>query len=177
MIRRPRRSLAATLVALVGLALCALVATSAIQLLVHQKPVLDYHAAATRLHDLHWNELPVVIAGAVLAALGLVLLLTAVLPGRALVLPLQGGGGTSAPLDSGAARRGMTNTLRAAAESIDGVGSAKLKLGRRKLKARITPDRLAGDELGRQVTAALDEQLDRIAPARRPATRVKIGRS
>ncbi|KAA9166306.1 hypothetical protein FPZ12_001690 [Amycolatopsis acidicola] len=176
MIRRPRRALAASLTALVGLALCALVATSAIQLLVHEKPVLDYHAAAARLHDLHWTSTPVRIAGIVLAVLGLALLLAALLPGRALVLPLQEDGSTSAPLTSGARRHGMTRTLRASAESLDGVGSAKVGLRRRKLKARIKPDRLATPELGGQVTTALEEQLDRIGPAKRPRTKVKIGR-
>ncbi|GAB2997208.1 DUF6286 domain-containing protein [Amycolatopsis acidiphila] len=172
MIRRSRRSLAATVVALVGLAACALVATSAIQLLLHKTPVLDYTRAANAAHDTNWSELPVVIGGAVLAALGLALLLPAVLPGRPLVLPLRE---TGAPLISGAGTRGMAAVLRSAAESVEGVAAVKLKLRRKTVTARVDAGRLAPEDLGEQVRAALEDQLGRIDPATRPHVRVHIG--
>lgn len=177
MIRRSRRSLPATVVALLGLVICALVATSAIQLLLHKPPVLDYARAARALHDTQWHELPVVIGGAILGVLGLALLLSAVLPGRALVLPLQGGRSTSDPLISGARSRSMGAVLRSAGESVEGVGAVQVKLGRKKVKAKVTAGRLAPEDLADRVHAALEGQLDRIAPDTRPRTRVKIRRS
>lgn len=171
MIRHSRRSLAATVVALVGLAVCALVATSAIQLLLHKTPVLDYTRAATAAADTHWSELPVVIGGAVLAVLGLALLLPAVLPGRPRVIPLQGTGGA---LISGAGTRSMAAVLRSAAESVEGVGAVKLKLRRKRVTAKVAPSRRAPADLDEHVRVALNEQLDRIEPEPRPRTRVRI---
>ncbi|GHF33854.1 hypothetical protein FHX82_005335 [Amycolatopsis bartoniae] len=169
MIRRSRRSLPATVVALVGLALCALVATSAVQLLLHKSPVLDYARAAGFAHRTQWSDLPVVIGGGVLAALGLLLLAGALLPGRALVLPL---GDERVPAGAGA--RSMAAVLRSAAESVEGVDSAKLKLRRKKVTARVAATRLASEDLAERVRAALEDQLDRIGPAVRPSTRVRI---
>ena len=168
MIRRSRRSLPATVVALVGLALCALVATSAVQLLLHKPPVLDYARAASAANRTQWSDLPVVLGGAVLAALGLLLLAGALLPGRALVLPLR-----EDRVPAGAGTRGMAAVLRSAAESVEGVDTAKLKLRRKKVTATIAAGRLAPQDLEEQVRAALEDQLDRIGPAVRPRTRVR----
>lgn len=172
MIRRSRRSLPATCVALVGLALCALVATSAVQILLHKPPVLDYARAADWAHDTHWTSLAVVIGGAVLVVLGLVLLLAAVLPGKALVLPLQEGG--DAPLSSGVRSRSTAAVLRSAVESVEGVGALKIKLRRKKVTANVIAGRLAPEDLAGQVESALAEQLDRIGPQRRPRVRVRV---
>jgi len=173
-IRRSRRSLPATIVALVGLAVCALVATSAIQLLVNERPVLDYQRIADYVHGLDWRALPVVITGSALAFFGLVLLLAAVLPGRALVLPLQGGGGTSV---AGASRRGMRAALQASAVAVDGVESVRLKYRRRKVTAKVTAARTAPEDLGAQVDEAMIAQLDRIGPQRRPRVHTRIRRA
>ncbi|NKQ52136.1 hypothetical protein HFP15_04490 [Amycolatopsis sp. K13G38] len=173
MIRRSRRSLPATIVALAGLAVCALVATSAIQLLINERPVLDYRRIAEYVHGLDWTALPVVIAGSALAFFGLVLFLAAVLPGRALVLPLQEGGGASI---AGASRRGIRAALQASAVAVDGVAAVRLKYRRRKVKAKITPTRTAPDDLGARVDEAVIAQLDRIGPQRRPRVHTKIGR-
>ncbi|WP_116100787.1 DUF6286 domain-containing protein [Amycolatopsis thermalba] len=172
MIRRSRRSLAATLVALAGLIACALVATSAVQLLLGERPVLDYDAVAAGLDATRWEALPVAIGGGVLAAVGLVVLLAAVLPGRALVLPLSGGG--SAPVKAGASRRSITGSLRSAAESADGVEAAKVRLRWRSVTAKVRGSRLAADDVATQVRRAMEDQLDRIAPARRPRVKVRV---
>jgi hypothetical protein len=172
MIRRSRRSLAAGLVAIVGLALCALVATSAIQLLLNKPPVLDYQRAANWAHSTQWTSIAVVIGGAVLAFAGLVLLLAAIVPGKALVLPLQGSGNTA--LTSGVRRRSTAAVLRSAAESVEGVDALKLKVRRRKVAAKVAANRFGAENLQAQVESALSEQLDRIDPRRRPRVRVKV---
>ncbi|ROS44948.1 DUF6286 domain-containing protein [Amycolatopsis thermoflava] len=175
MIRRSRRSLLASVVALAGVVACALVATSAVQLLLGERPVLDYDAVAARLHATRWEALPVAIGGGVLAALGLLVLLAAVLPGRALVLPLSGG--SSAPVKAGASRRSITGSLRSAAESADGVESAKVRLRRRSVTAKVRGSRLAADDVASQVRRAVEDQLDRIGPARRPRVKVHVRRT
>lgn len=172
MIRRSRRSLPATCVALVGLAVCALVATSAIQILLHKAPVLDYQRAANWAHSTQWTSVVVVIGGAVLAFLGLVLLLAAILPGKALVVPLRESGTTA--LTSGVGTRSTAAVLRSAAESIEGVDALKLKVRRKKVTARVAAGRFGAEDLQSQVESALSEQIDRIGQQPRPRVRVTV---
>lgn len=171
MIRRPRRGLPATLTALALLAASVLVATSAIQLLAGGQPVLDYAAFAEALNSTTWNDVVVAVVGALAAVLGLVLLLAVVTPGKATVLPLSD---DPADLDSGVSRHSMLRDLRAAANSADGVTSAKVKLRGRKLTAKVRTDRTAANTVADSVGTALRWRLDQISPATKPALRVRI---
>jgi hypothetical protein len=148
------------------------VATSAIQLLLGVPPLLSYDSAARTLHELTWNELPVAIGGGVLAVLGLVLLLLAVLPGRPVVLPLAGEEGST--LDSGANRRSLRGDLRSTAASVDGVSGAKLRLRRGRARVRVITNRTNSDGLADSVRAAVEQRLDELTPARRPRVRVRV---
>lgn len=172
MIRRPRRGVPATLVSLVLLAVCTIVAISAIQLLLGKPPLLSYDAAAAVLHEWTWTELPVAIGGGVLAVLGLVLLLLAVLPGRAVVLPLAGG--DESTLDAGANCRSLRGDLRFTAASVDGVSGAKLRLRGRRALVRVTTNRTNSDGLASSVRAAVEQRLDELTPERRPRVRVRV---
>ena len=89
MIRRPRRSLPAALLALVLLAAAVLVALSCIQLLLHQNPLIPFDALAEYAANLRWNDPVSIAAGVVAAVLGLILLAAALLPGKPTVLPLS----------------------------------------------------------------------------------------
>ncbi|WP_158889044.1 DUF6286 domain-containing protein [Amycolatopsis anabasis] len=171
MIRRSRRSLPATLTALAVLAVCVLVATGAIQMLAGQRPLISYAAIAHALHGARWSDLAVGVSGGGAALLGLVVLLGAVLPGKATVLPLSDEG---VGLDSGASRRSVRRTLRAAASSVDGVRVSRLALRRRKVTATVRTDRATTEGLPDAVRAALEHRLDQIAPATRPTVRVKV---
>ncbi|WP_410652633.1 DUF6286 domain-containing protein [Amycolatopsis sp. cmx-4-54] len=166
--RRPRRSVPATLTAVVLLAACAFVAVIAIQLLLGQKPWVSYESVAGTLHGARWNDLVPAIAGGGAALLGLVLLLIAILPGRLTVLPLEG------ELDSGASRRSYRSTLTTAASTVDGVAGAKVKLKRRKVFAKVSTGRTVTDGLADAVRAAIEHRLDQIAPAARPAVKIKV---
>lgn len=166
--RRPRRSLPATLTALVILAACVLTAVVAIQLIVHRRPWISYQRIAEALHGAHWNDLiPALAAGAV-ALVGLVLLAAAVLPGKLTVLPLEG------KFNSGASRRSYRNSLRAAASSVDGVDTAKLKLKARTVTAVVRTNRTTTDGIADAVRDAVDHRLDQVSPAARPKTKVTI---
>ncbi|SDW62743.1 hypothetical protein SAMN05421504_1011090 [Amycolatopsis xylanica] len=165
--RRPRRSLPATLTALGLLAMCALVAIVSIQLIVGERPWVDYRVV-TRVR---WNELVPVIAGGIAALLGLLLLLAAVLPGRLTVFPLRG---DESGIDSGASRRSYRSTLRAAASGVDGVSSAKLKIGRRQVAAVVSTERTVTDGLADAVRSALDQRLAQIGPVEQPTVKVRV---
>jgi uncharacterized protein DUF6286 len=166
--RRPRRSAPATLSALVILAGCVLAAAVSIQLLLGERPWISYAAVTGWLNGQRWTDLIPAVAGGVAALLGLVLLLAAVLPGRARVLPLRG------DLDSGASRRSYRSTLRAAASTVDGVSGAKLKLGRRRVKAVVTTARTSTDGLADAVRTAVERRIGQIDPVTPPAVKVRL---
>ncbi|RZQ64609.1 DUF6286 domain-containing protein [Amycolatopsis suaedae] len=165
--RRPRRRVPSTLTALALLAACVVVAAVAIQLILGQPQWIDYDRVATTLHGLRWNDPLTAVAGGLLALLGLVLLLAAVLPGRLIVIPLDG------DPDSGASRRGYRNTLRAAA-AVDGVSALKLRVRRRRIKAVVRTNRGTTAGLDEAVRAGLERRLDQIRPSTRPALTVNV---
>lgn len=166
--RRPRRSVPATLTALVLTAAGALAAVVAVQMILGERAWLDYGAVARRLSTLRWAELPVVITGAAVAVLGLLLLAGAVLPGKPVVLPLRG------EPDAGASRRSFRSTLRAAAARVDGVDEVKVKLRRRSVRIRVRSRRTRPDGIADSVRAAVAARLDRIGPLRRPDVKVRL---
>ncbi|WP_410596129.1 DUF6286 domain-containing protein [Amycolatopsis sp. lyj-23] len=166
--RRPRRSTPALVIALVLLAVCVLVAVSAVQLILGERPWVSYDTVAATLHQLRWTDVLPAVAGGVLAVVGLVLLLAAVLPGAATVLPVDG------LFDSGVARGSYRSTLQAAAAGVDGVSGARVKLRSRRVKVRVNTTRTRPDGLGDAVRAAVTGRLDRIAPATRPTVAVRV---
>ncbi|MDT8910021.1 DUF6286 domain-containing protein [Amycolatopsis sp. PS_44_ISF1] len=166
--RRPRRSVPATLTALVILAVCVFAAAVSIQLIIGEKPWISYAAVTGWLHDRHWTDPIPGIAGGVAALLGLILLLAAVLPGKATVLPLRG------DLDSGASRRSYRSTLRTAASSVEGVSGAKVKLGGRRVKAVVTTARTNTDGLAEAVRTAVEQRVGQIDPVTPPAVKVRL---
>ncbi|WP_027929049.1 DUF6286 domain-containing protein [Amycolatopsis thermoflava] len=173
--RRPRRCVPATLVALVLLAASVLVTITALQMLLHAHAWIDYGWAAHALHDLRWADTTVLLAGLIVAAMGVLLVLCAFVPGPRTVLSLAA---DDTNIDSGASRRSYRSTLRAAAE-VDGVKQVKLKLRDRSVKALVHTERTNTAGLAETVEQAVAHRLDQIAPAPRPAvnTRVKAARS
>ncbi|MEU7788977.1 DUF6286 domain-containing protein [Amycolatopsis sp. NPDC049159] len=167
--RRPRRSLAATLTALVLLAGCVLVAVVAVQLILGKRPWISVEAVASWLHGQRWTDLLPAAAGGIAALLGLVLLLAAALPGAATVLPVEGG-----PFEAGVARAGYRSTLRAAAAAVDGASAAAVKLTARRVKVRVTTARTRPDGLADAVREAVGHRLDQIRPANRPTVSVRV---
>lgn len=165
---RPRRTIPATLTALVLLAACVLTAVVAIQLITGQGALISYHSVADALHSTRWSDTTTLIAGGACALLGLLLLLAALLPGKPTVLPLTG------DLDAGITRRSLRHALQNTASSVDGVSRARLKLGRRGIVARIRTDRTNTAGLADAVSAALDRRLDQLTPLVRPAVKIRL---
>lgn len=160
--RRPRRGLAAAIVALALCAVGALSAVVAIQMLLGERPWVTYDWAASTLHDTRWQDTAVLIGGIALSVLGTLVLAAALLPGKPTVLPLRDNG---SGLDSGAARRGLRSTLRVAAASVDGVSAARLRLGRRKVRAAVRTNRVTTTGLDDAVRTAVEHRLSQIGPA------------
>ncbi|MFD9212799.1 DUF6286 domain-containing protein [Streptomyces sp. NPDC087659] len=166
--RRPRRTVPATLTALVLLAACVLTAIVAIQLIAGQSPLISPQSVIDSLHGSHWNDTAVLGAGVAAVLLGLLLLLASLLPGKPTVLPLTG------EVDAGVTRRSLRHALRSTAAGVDGVTRARVRLRRRTIVARIRTDRTNTTGLTEAVRAALDRRLDDIAPSNRPASRIRL---
>jgi hypothetical protein len=173
MMRRPRRTVPAAVTALVLLSVCVLTAISAIQLLADQRPLISYAAIADLALTTRWDSLAVLTASGLVMLIGLILLLTAILPGRPTVIPLRATD-TSAAIDTGASRRSLRSTLRAAANAVDGVTATTLTLRRRTVIAVIRTHRTTPEGLSEAVRAAISHRLDQISPATRPAVRVRV---
>jgi hypothetical protein len=170
-IRRSRRSLPASLVAFVVLAVCVVVAVSAIQFLVDERPLVGYRVFAAAVHGVNWTQWPVALGGGIAVAAGLLLLAAAVVPGRAIVLPLTQLG---EHVDAGASRQSLGRNLRIAVSSVDGLAAAKVKQGRKKVTARVRTNRTSTDGLAEAVRSAVELRLDRVAPLARPSVRVRV---
>lgn len=171
MIRRSRRALPASLVALVVLTSCVLLGVSCAQVVSGQRPWLPFAAMAALAATLTVSS-PSVLAGAcVLGVLGLLLLIAALTPGSATVLPLQPG---PTQLVSGVTRGSLTTALAVAAGDVDGVDKARVRAGARRVHATVrTPLREPGP-LREQVHAAISTRLTDIAPTRSPRIRVRV---
>lgn len=173
MIRYPRRTAPATLTALGLLLACVLVALYAVQMLAGRPPMVSYATLAQAANTTHWNDPGLALGGGAVALLGLILLLCALLPGRPTVVPLRTGDTTS-PTTAGASRRGLGNSLRAAANSVAGVTTSRLRLGRGTVAATVRTDRTNTEGLADAVRTAIEHRLDQTSPVRRPATRVTV---
>ncbi|PPK65104.1 DUF6286 domain-containing protein [Actinokineospora auranticolor] len=177
MTRFPRRGAPAVLVALVVLSACALVTTVAVQRVVGWTPLVDPGAVLGALRAARWTDPAVVAAASVCVLVGAGLLLCALLPGTPTVLPLRDDDPRiDRAVRSGATRKSVRRVLRSAASSVDGVASVRLLLTGRAVTATATTHRAITDGLADAVRAAIEDRLDRIGQAGRPAVGVRIRR-
>jgi hypothetical protein len=183
MIRHPRRSIPATVVALVILAGCVLVAVSCIQQLTGHPPVVSWAQLADYGRRLHWHDATVLTAGGIAAGLGVVLLACAVLPGIPTMLPLAGDHDTTDPVaagndraavDAGLARRSLQHALRHAAADADGVTGASVRANNRTVVSTVRSPLRNRAEVGDLVGQQLQRRLDLVALARRPRLRIHV---
>ncbi|MEU6700137.1 DUF6286 domain-containing protein [Pseudonocardia sp. NPDC046786] len=173
MIRRPRRSVAASLVALVLLAVCVLLAVAVVQQLLGQQPVLPFTDLNALAAGLTGADVAFLVLSGVLALAGLVLVLVALRPGTPTVLPLAGRDG-AATTDTGITRRSLDRALSDAATGVDGIARANVSSTRR--RATVSAHASFGDAtaLRTAVRDAVSERLAAIGPARSPRVRVKV---
>jgi hypothetical protein len=170
---RGRRSPTAALVALVVVVVCVLVAVAAIQLKAgHDHTVLGHvGAVAARLRTHGWHDVIVLVVGIVAAALGLVLLLTGLLPGRRALVAM------TAPDEhtvAGIARGGLVRDLAAIGARVDGVASCRVRLGRAHVRAKVRSALRDRAGLRDAVRAALTDRLTELAPLRAYDVRVRV---
>lgn len=174
MIRRPRRTLPATIVALVLLAVCVLVAVAVVQHLLGQTPFVGLDQLLAVTSTRHWNSASVVAAAVVAAVIGLVLLFAAIRPGRPTVLPLARQDVDGRPgADAGVRRSTLTKDLTTTAEAVAGVSAAEVKARGRRVTATVRVAAAEPAAVPGRVRERLEARLAEIGPASRPRVRVR----
>jgi hypothetical protein len=169
-IRRHRRVLPSIVVASVLLAVGVLFAVSGAQLVLDRTPVLPVDGVRELGGRVTWQH-PLLIGAEVLVGLvGLLLIGAALLPGRPTVLPLAPAHG----LVSGTTRSGLARALATTAREVDGVDSARLRVGTRRVRATVRTPLHDAAGLAEQVRAALRDRLSDLDLTRRPTVRVRV---
>lgn len=128
MIRRPRRTVPATIVGLILLVAAMIVTISCIQLIAGSPPLIPFSALGELGRDTIWKDPRVLAAGGILSVIGLVLLACGLLPGRPQVLALALSDDHTA---AGISRRSLARDLTSHARRADGITDACVRVGAR----------------------------------------------
>ncbi|MBF6174871.1 DUF6286 domain-containing protein [Nocardia blacklockiae] len=168
--RRPNRAVPAAVLALTLSAGCVVVVLSLVRYLTGATGPVSYDAVTERLRETTWADGWVAVFGAAALLAGIVLLGLAVLPGRAVVLPLD----SDDVLTAGVVRRGLRAALRDAAQSVDGVHSARVRLRRKAVRITVRAPRAHRADLAETVRAAVDERVACIGPQRPPRVSARL---
>ncbi|MEU6315379.1 DUF6286 domain-containing protein [Streptomyces sp. NPDC047014] len=178
---RSARRIPAALVALLvigvsGLFLYDLAAVRA------ERPAMAWRRElARRLETYTPSDTTVQLAGVVLALLGLVLLVLAVTPGIRRILMMRGpeqeGEEVPGPgLRAGIGRKDAAMVLRDRAMEVPGVRSARVRMGRSRVRVRATSHFRALDEVRDELDAVMAVGIDELGLARPPRPRVRVRR-
>ncbi|MEG8183905.1 hypothetical protein GZH49_36145 [Nocardia terpenica] len=171
--RRPQRAIPAVVLALTLVALCTAVILVLIQRLTGALQFVSSADIARHLRATTWDGPWPVGAGAAAVVTGVLLLALAVLPGRPTVVPLADHDAIAA----GVTRRGLHRALREAAQSVDGVRSARIRLHRRHIRVVARIGRVHSADLAETVRAAVDERVTRIGPHPAPRVSARLRRT
>ena len=171
MIRRPRRTVPATIVGLTLLVAAVVVAISCIQLIAGSPPLVAFSTLAELGRDMTWKDPRVLAAGGILSSIGLVVLACGLLPGRPQVLALAPGDDHTT---AGISRRSLAGDLTTHARRADGITGARVRVGARTVtvNARIPLRDRSG--LPERVRELVTERLDDINLARPARLRVTV---
>ncbi|MFF0727359.1 DUF6286 domain-containing protein [Streptomyces sp. NPDC004134] len=129
---------------------------------------------AHKLSTVHLDNTWVLASTAALTAIGLWLVVTAVTPGLRRLLPIQRPCGD---IRAGLERSAAALILRDRAMEISGVQSAKLSVGRRRVKAHAISHFRNLDDVREELRTTLDQELRGLALARRPKLSVHATRA
>ncbi|MCW2548200.1 MAG: hypothetical protein JWN96_2660 [Mycobacterium sp.] len=139
--------------------------------------IIHWHAILAWAHRNTWKDASVVLASAITAAAGLLLLLPQLFRRRVTRLRIDAGTTTDAAIS----RKGVMVTIRSAVAEVDGVASSRVKVGRRRIRVRALSTALEGEVIGElqpKVTEAVAQQLEELRLHKARRFRVAInGRS
>ncbi|MDA2814946.1 DUF6286 domain-containing protein [Nocardiopsis sp. RSe5-2] len=169
---RPRRSWPAFIAAVLVLAVAVLAGAAAVSAVAGaplRVPVVG--DALDRAAGMRWRDTAVLVAAGGAALVGLVLLVSALLPGRARWTALR----TDDPdLVVGLSRSALRRAVAAAARGVSGVRGVRATVRRRAVRVRVDTELRDRPDLRDEVAEAVEERLDELVPLRRPKVRVRV---
>ncbi|MFI0942539.1 DUF6286 domain-containing protein [Streptomyces sp. NPDC021020] len=169
------RRFPAALTAALGLGLAGLFLYDIASVRADRQAMQWRKTLADQLATRHLDNVWIILGAAVCAALGLWLLILAATPGERGLLPMarNGAGGVRAGLD----RRAAALVLRDRAMEVSGVRSARVEVGRRRIKARASSHFRELEEVRDDLTAALGEAVRQLGLARSPHLHIHLHRA
>jgi hypothetical protein len=161
---RPRRSWPAVITGLAILVVAVVAAAEVISALAGSPlglipvgPAEQYATTTT------WSQPSVQIASAVLALIGLALIVVALVPGRSRWTVLRTG---DPALVVGLTRPALRRTVSSAAQEVDGVDGVHVVVRGQRLRVHVRTGMRTADGLPEEVTAAVERRLEELAPLR-----------
>ncbi|WP_046469994.1 DUF6286 domain-containing protein [Allosalinactinospora lopnorensis] len=170
---RPRRSWPELIIGVPILVLAGVAAAEVISGLAgHPLRLLPFEGAAGYTGEARWSDPPVQGASVMLAVVGLALIVLALLPGRA---PWTAPSTDAPDLVVGLERSALRRALTAAAHDVDGVRSACVSVGRRRVHVRVRTEPWSSASPAEDVTRAVERRLAALGPLRalKVSTRVR----
>lgn len=169
--RRPARSVPVTLLALLLIAIGGVGAWLLGSLLIDGAMPSSAAGSLDQVGGLRMDATPVLVTAGVLAALGIVLLLCAIVPGRSSRRRVLDG---DVPGQTAVSHRDLARRVRLRIERVDGVQSAQVDVGRSKVDVRA---RTVVDDVDRVLQGcrtAADQAVDELRPSKTLRTRVRV---
>jgi Family of unknown function (DUF6286) len=167
--------------ALVSLALIAAAFLLIIEVIAdrvsHSPAVVDWHPAYDWAKRTTWSAGSIRVACAVLIPLGLVLLIAELKPARVSRLAADPAQAAAAGIDTAYTRRGLAAAIRSAVTGVDGVGSASVRVKRRKITIAATSaarDKAAARSLREPILGAARQRLTALELRRTPSVSVRV---
>ncbi|WP_248964411.1 DUF6286 domain-containing protein [Sphaerisporangium perillae] len=160
---RSHRTLPATLAALLLAAAAMVTMVGAVAMATRAQTHLPTVAWLAPLGRARWDDPAALTTAAVICVIGLAMLVAALTPGRARVIPLTS---EDPQMVTGITRTGLRRHLTAVATAVDGVSRARVRLRRRGAQVTVaTPLRDVG-ELPGEVGQAVEGRLEDLRPLR-----------
>jgi Family of unknown function (DUF6286) len=171
---RPRRSVASVIVAAVIAAAGLLGVIEAVSAaLGHPLWRVPHRYFAGPLRDTPWSDVVTLAIAAAVAFIGLVLVLAALIPGRPRAIPVASGD-TSVVV--GVPRASLRRAVARAAQDVDGIDRARVKLRGRRITVRAATRLRDTTGLRGSVHAAVQDRLTALDPLWPMRIRVRIRR-
>ena len=176
LMRRPSRTLPATIVALVLLVLGVVTTVVAVSRLATEdwpRPVNDL---AGELTGMSWGSTVVIVAAVVLMLLGVLLLVAGLSPGGLRAARLEAPDGDSVEVsDYVISTRGLARLAAARADTVDGVEGVSASATGRRVAVRVTTASEQTDEIRTRVQQAVTDALSGagVSPAPKVSTTVR----
>ncbi|WP_017598991.1 DUF6286 domain-containing protein [Nocardiopsis lucentensis] len=168
---RPRRSVPAIIAALCVAGVGGVVLMLSTSQLGLTAPGLQPHEGLVDTAVTPWESPGAMVVSAAAAALGLTLIVTALLPGAGAHTALRTDVRDTVVGVSGRALRAL---LTGAAYGVDGVVLARVRMGRRSVRVRVRAHVHGADGLRQRVEAVVLRRLEELAPLRPPRVVVRV---